>query len=268
MSTLTRRYVRVIAADRGYLMFMALLPVVLGLLLRFVPAPEGLAGGQGTNKAASELLLILAISACFAGAANSARELVKERGIYVRERAAGLSSGAYVCSKVLVLGVISALQALILVAIGIGGRRLPASGSLLGHLPVVELLLGVGGLAFASMCLGLLISSLVSTSEKAMPFLVMLTMVQVILSGGVFSLVGMAGLSQLSWIAPARWGFGAVSSTASLNVISPGVMKPDPVWKHDGKTWLIDMGLQLVLGLAFVIIAWWRLVRLSPGRRR
>ena len=35
------------------------------------------------------------------------------------------------------------------------------------------------------MCLGLLVSALVSTSEKAMPFLVLLTMIQVILSGGV-----------------------------------------------------------------------------------
>jgi ABC-type multidrug transport system ATPase subunit len=266
-ATLTRRYLRVIGADRGYLAFMGLLPVVLGALLRFVPSPLGLAGAPGTNGNAEELLLILAISACFAGAANSARELVKERGIYVRERAAGLSSGSYLVSKVLVLGVISVLQALLLVAVGIGGRRLPATGSLLTSAPMAELLLGVGGLAFASMCLGLLISSLVSTSEKAMPFLVLLTMVQVILSGGVFSLSGMAGLSQLAWFAPARWGFGTTASTANLNVINPGAGKADPVWTHDARAWLIDMGLQLALGAVFAIIAWWRLIRLSPGRR-
>jgi hypothetical protein len=28
------------------------------------------------------------------------------------------------------------------------------------------------------------------------------------------------------------------------------------------------MGLQLGLGLIFLIIAWWRLNRLTPGRRR
>jgi ABC-type multidrug transport system ATPase subunit len=267
--TLTRRYLRVIGADRGYLAFMGLLPLVLGILLRFVPSPEGLAGAAHTNVNAEELLLILAISACFTGAANSARELVKERGIYIRERAAGLSSGAYLISKIGVLGVISVLQALLLMAIGLGGRRLPVTGSFLTSMPMIELLLGVGGLAFASMCLGLLISSLVSTSEKAMPFLVLLTMVQVILSGGVFSLTGMAGLSQLSWIAPARWGFGATASTASLNVINPSMAtKPDPVWNHDAKTWLTDMALQLALGFVFVVIAWWRLNRLSPGRRR
>ena len=268
VSTLTRRYLRVIGADRGYLAFMALLPIVLGALTRFVPSPEGLAGAPGTNTDAGELLLILAISACFAGAANSARELVKERGIYVRERAAGLSVGSYLWSKMLVLGVISVVQAVLLVAVGLGGRRLPAAGSALTHLPLVELLIGVGGLAFASMCLGLLISSLVSTSEKAMPFLVLLTMIQVILSGGVFALTGMAGLSQLAWIAPARWGFGATASTVSLNVIAPNMGKPDPLWNHDARTWLIDMGLQLVLAFVFLFIAWWRLVRLSPGRRR
>ena len=45
MGTLTRRYVRVIAADRGYLLFMGLLPVILGVLIRLrVGSKQGLAG--------------------------------------------------------------------------------------------------------------------------------------------------------------------------------------------------------------------------------
>ena len=81
------------------------------------------------------------------------------------------------------------------------------------------------------MCLGLLVSAFVSTSEKAMPFLVMLTMFQVILSGGVLPFNGMTGLSQLSWIAPARWGFAALASTVNLNGIGllPGT-DADPLW--------------------------------------
>ena len=95
LGTLTRRYVRVIASDRGYLTFMVLLPVILGILVALVPATQGLAGLRGTNPDAGTLLLIMVICACLAGMASSVRELVKERSILNRERAAGLSSGAY-----------------------------------------------------------------------------------------------------------------------------------------------------------------------------
>ena len=44
MGTLTRRYVRVIASDRGYLTFMILLPILLGALISQVPAAHGLGG--------------------------------------------------------------------------------------------------------------------------------------------------------------------------------------------------------------------------------
>ena len=55
-------------------------------------------------------MLILAVGMCFSGAANSVRELIKERVIYERERATGLSRSAYLMSKVIVLGVITAIQ--------------------------------------------------------------------------------------------------------------------------------------------------------------
>ena len=91
------------------------------------------------------------------------------------------------------LGVIVIVQSVVLVAIGLFGEKMPAKGAILGF-PLLEIGIGIAVLSLASMCLGLLISALVSTSEKAMPFLVLLTMAQVILSGGVVSLVGKSGL--------------------------------------------------------------------------
>jgi ABC-type multidrug transport system ATPase subunit len=264
--TLTRRYARVIAADRGYLLFMGLLPIVLGLLIHFVPAKEGLAGLPGTNLSAQELLQIMVTCACLAGMASAVRELVKERPIYIRERAAGLSPGAYLFSKLLVLGVISIVQSVVIVLLGLAGRQLPAHGAFLTGFPLVELLIAIALLAIASMCLGLFVSAIVSTSEKAMPFLVMLTMAQIILSGGVLPLAGLAGLSQLSWIAPSRWGFGAVAATVNLNTLVHGTS--DPLWRHTSGNWLRDVAFTIGLAVVFSLLTWTRLRRLGPRRRR
>jgi len=269
MTTLTRRYVRVIASDRGYLLSMVLLPVILGVLIHFVGTSQGLKGPPHTNQTAQEVLLMLVISTCLAGAALSVRELVKERAIYVRERAAGLSSGAYLSSKLLVLGVISVVQSILLVLLGLVGHPLPPTGSFLTGAPLIELMIGIALLGLASMCLGLLVSALVSTSEKAMPILVLLTMVQVILSGGVLSLVGKAGLTQLAYISPSRWGFGAVASTANLNVINPALGSfTDPVWDHTSAAWLRDVGYTVALAVIFTLIAWIQMRRLGPRRRK
>ena len=77
---------------------------------------------------------MLVICACLAGAALSVRELVKERAIYIRERAAGLSSGAYLSSKLLVLGVIAVVQSFVLVLLGVAARPMPRPGRFLTEL--------------------------------------------------------------------------------------------------------------------------------------
>jgi ABC transport system ATP-binding/permease protein len=269
MGTLTRRYIRVIASDRGYLTFMALLPILLGALISQVPAKHGLAGRPGSNIDAGTLLLILVICACLAGMASSVRELVKERSILTRERAAGLSSGAYLVSKLFVLGIISVLQSTLLVLIGVSWRAFPAKGAFLTGLPLIEVILGIAVLAVASMCLGLLVSAMVSTSEKAMPFLVLFTMVQVVMSGFVVPLATNPGLKQFAMIAPSRWGFAAVASTVNLNVISPPVGAViDPLWKQSSGNWLRDMGVMIGLAVIFAVLAYIKLRTLGPRRRK
>jgi ABC transport system ATP-binding/permease protein len=311
LSTLCRRYLAVIASDRAYLAVLGIMPVILGALAFLIPSPQGFAGHG--NQDAISVLLVLVIGACFIGAANSVRELVKERAIYTRERAAGLSAGAYLVSKLLILAAISAIQSLILVGIGILRRKLPETGSFLHHLPLVELLIGMAVLSIVSMTLGLLISAMVNSSDKTMPLLVVGVMFQVILTGGIFPVAGKVGLEQISWVAPSRWGFAAVASTVNLNVIqqpqlpagagpgavgsspaasgSPtaststttgtapagagaaagtgeGALPTDPIWAHTKAAWLKDMGLLIFLGLVFTGLAWWRLVKIKPGRRR
>lgn len=263
LAILCRRYTALIAADRGFLISLAVLPIVLGLLIRPLAGSKGLAGTGNSN--APTTLLVLTIGASFTGAANSVRELIKERAIYLRERMAGLSVGAYLLSKVVVLGFISGIQAAVLVLLGVAGEPMPGRGVVVTS-PLAELMLGVAVLAIASMAAGLMVSALVNSSEKTMPVLVLVSIAQVILSGGLLALG--AGLQQLSWLAPARWGFAATASTVNLNAILPPGSHTDPLWDHRPSAWLTAMGLQILLAAVYVVIAWWRLVRLDPGRGR
>jgi ABC transport system ATP-binding/permease protein len=223
-----------------------------------------------SNGNAIQVLLILSLAACLTGAANSVREVVKERAIYSRERAAGLSVGACLWSKLVVLGVISAVQAIVLVLIGLAGRPLPHRGAFFTSVPLFEITLAVAVLAVASMSAGLLISAAVNTSDTTMPLLVVVVLVEVVLSGAVFRLNGKAGLNEVSWLSPSRWGFGAAASTINLNHVTPPPPgnTPDPLWRHSPHVWLADMGLQVLLGAVLIGLTWVRLRQAGPGRRR
>ena len=222
-----------------------------------------------TNQAASSLLLILVICACFAGAFNAVRELVKERSIYSRERAAGLSTASYLGSKLAVLGFISGVQAAIMVMIGLATRKLPPSGSLLHAFPLVELIIALALLAVVSMALGLFISASVNTSEKTMPILMVVVVVEVVLTGGVFAIAGKVGLEQIAWLSPSRWGYALTASTSNLNKIFPPAPGSviDHLWDHAGHQWLINMAALAALGVVFAFLAWWQLLRQGPARR-
>jgi ABC transport system ATP-binding/permease protein len=265
LSTLVRRYLAVIASDKGYLATLAIAPIALAVILRAASSSQGLAGGPHGNANAITVLDILAIGACFIGTLNAVREIVKERSIYTRERAAGLSAGAYLWSKLLVLGVLSALQAILMTVVGLAGRPVPPHGSLIPG-SMVELVLAMALLAIASMTIGLLISAVVRTSETTLVLLFISVMLQIVLTGGVIPITGKVGVEQLAWISPSRWGFGAVASTASLNLLQPG-QQPDPLWNHSAHTWALDIGMQIVLAVIFAFITWRLLKRAAPGRR-
>jgi ABC-type multidrug transport system ATPase subunit/pSer/pThr/pTyr-binding forkhead associated (FHA) protein len=264
LAILSRRYTALIAADKGFLISLAIVPLVFGGLVRLLAGKQGLVGVRNIN--AETTLLFLALIAVLGGAAGSVRELIKERAMYVRERTAGLSAGAYLLSKITVLGLITGLQAALLVLIGVSGVPLPRHGAYLPS-PLVEILLAIVVLAIASMTVGLAVSAFVDSSEKTMQALVLIAIAQVMLSGGVLALG--IGLKQLAYVAPARWGFGATGSTADLNALLAGSGKPvDHLWDHRPSAWLLAMGMQVLLVLVFTLIAWWRLLRIGPGQAR
>ncbi|MFI8188259.1 FHA domain-containing protein [Streptomyces sp. NPDC085946] len=257
--TLVRRYVSVIVSDKGFLALMVILPAVLGAVSLLIDPDRGLLPNPANpqtgriipNGTATTVLLILAVGACFAGAANSVRELIKERVIYERERATGLSRSAYLMSKVFVLGMITVLQGLLVGVIGFSTREIPEEGLVLGGATLVELSLPIMALGFTSMMFGLIISALVKTAEKTMPLLVMFAIIQVVFTGCLFALNGTVGVNQFSYLMPSRWAVAAAGATLDFNRISPPeeAGNEDPLWEHSVATWGLDMAALIVLGV-------------------
>ncbi|MFF7202741.1 FHA domain-containing protein [Streptomyces sp. NPDC008141] len=246
LNTLVRRYAAALSADRTFLVIMIALPFVMGAMAR------ALAGSRLTQETAMNALLILCVGGVLIGAANAVRELVKERVIYRRERAVGLSRSAYLMSKVVVLGTVTVLQAVVLTLVGLVGVAPNAPGGK-GVLlpPLVEITLAVAVLSFTAMMLGLLVSAVVRKEEVTMPLLVLLAIVQVVFCGALLRLSGLPVIEQLAWFIPSRWALGAMAGTVGLSRIVPGDLTADPLFEHSAGVWLLNMGMLLVLSVIF-----------------
>jgi ABC-type multidrug transport system ATPase subunit/ABC-type multidrug transport system permease subunit len=263
LGTLIRRYTAALSADRTFLAIMIALPFVMGAMAR------ALAGSRLTHETAMNALLILCVGGVLTGAANAVRELVKERVIYQRERAVGLSRSAYLMSKVVVLGTVTVLQAVVLTLVALLGVDLNAPGGE-GVLmpPLVEITVAVALLAFTAMMLGLLVSALVRKEEVTMPLLVLLAIVQVVFCGALLKLHGVPGLEQLSWLVPSRWALGAMAGTVGLARIVPGKLTGDPLFKHSVGIWLLNIAMLVVLSAVFWYVVSRLLRRHEPAVMR
>lgn len=278
MNTVARRQWRLIVSDRGYLAFLALLPVVLGLLTLVIPGSTGFGitktrPGHAPGSTiptdpveAVQLLVVLVIGAAFMGAALTVRDLVSERPIFERERAVGLRPGAYLGAKTVVFFILAAVQSAIMLGITFALRDVPEYGGVLLP-PPVALFCAITVLACVSALVGLAISSLVRSNEQTMPPLVIVVMVQLVFCGGLFPLTG-AGVSQLSWIFPAYWGYTAAAQAVDLPKINPEagqikVMQDEPakypLWEPTMAHMLLTYGVLIGMGLLLFALIYSRL---------
>jgi ABC transport system ATP-binding/permease protein len=265
VGTLARRQTRLITADRGYFAFLAVLPIVLGVLSLAVPGNTGLGYANPTGPQPEEpidILILLNIGAVFMGTALTVRDLVGERMIFQRERAVGLSPSAYLMAKVLVFSAAALIDTAVMVAIMTIGKGAPSHGGVLlgrgvAH-GVVELYLTLAATAVTSAMVGLALSSLARSTEQVLPMLVVTIMVSMVLAGGLIPVTGRLLLDQISWLVPARWGFAAAASTVDLNNIE-GALPADRLWRHVPSAWLLDMGMLVLLGVVFTGLVRFRL---------
>ena len=207
------------------------------------------------------MLVLLFVGAAFTGGACGAREIVAERAIFLRERAAGLRPKAYAAGKVLVFGVVAAVQSALLVGGAVLAKPGPTGAVVFGGFPVLELGIALWLTAFASCAMALYASALVRSAEQVMPMLVVVVMAQLVLCGGMIPVTGRPVLDQLSWLTPSRWGYAAGASTVDVLAIVPGV-PDDALWRHSAPWWGLSAAALVALALVFVLLLVRRLTRL------
>ena len=296
-STLTRRYAALTVADRANLTLLVAQAPVLGLLL-LAALPTGELGSSAPGvfrllSQASLVLLVVILGVTWLGLSNAVREIAKEMPIFRRERAAGVAISAYVASKAVVLGVITCVQAAVLVTLALLRQGGPDSAVLFGW-PLGELLVVGAMTGVAAMALGLFVSAVARTPDRATTVLPIVLVVLLVLAlGGVVREIGERPvLKQLGYVAITQWGFSAAASTSSLNDLQAvtGVLtrvpsvdidnptrlfdalgkgeRGDARWDHNPSAWLRDVGALFLLTIAGLVGTWVALRREGAGRRR
>jgi hypothetical protein len=221
-STLVRRYAEVLASDRWNLTILLGQAPVIGLLIFLV---------VGKNDPRDFAFFILALVSIWFGTAVAARELVKERPIFERERMINLRLVPYVLSKLFLLSLIVVLQTTLLfgtVKILHYAGLMSVPGTFFG-VPQLLVMALTGSVGVA---LGLFVSALVGTSEVATSLVPLLLIPQILFAGlvtvptGVSKVIGAA--------MPATWAFDDIKRLSSLDTLKQEGSDPDGPNKGQG----------------------------------
>lgn len=215
----------------------------LGTLLVMVGQAPVIAGLIVTawrdSKESATLHLFLCLAALWVGCMNSCREIVKELPLYYRERRVGLGIGPYLFSKLWVLGLLDLVAAVLLV--GIVNYWVGLSGSKL-LLTLVLWLTALTGTA-----LGLFISAVSATSDRAVGLVPLAVLPQILFSKAFLPDAHAAGLARtLENATLLGWSFDLYGYVRTLG--------SDAQWLSLFKSLGALAGLGAALVLATVIV--------------
>ena len=205
--TLVRRYGQVLFSDKVNLAILFCQAPIIGLLTYLVVGKDDLRDFP---------YFVLALVPLWFGISVAAREIVKERSIYARERMVNLALLPYIGSKLFALSWIVSLQCVMLFAT----LKLLHLADLM-YLPglffgipqlLVMILTGSVGIA-----LGLFVSALVRTSEIATSIVPLLLIPQILFCGLVGVPRGVARV--VGTVMPATWSFDELKQVSSLDTL-------------------------------------------------
>ena len=247
---LSQRYFDLMLQDRRNLMILLLQAPIIALLLMLVARSDALTGVQAQDLIqrgeAKKVLFMLAIVSVWFGIINAAREITKEQAVYRRERLVNLQIAPYLLSKVAVLSLLILIQTIVLLGMVLLKVAFPAeTGILLPTLveTFITLLLSAG----AGMALGLAISAVSATPDRAISLVPFALIPQILFAGLIFTIEGLA--TPLSWLTISRWSMDALGASLDLNRLchlpntddkgsippgcTPGFLETEAAFSHD-----------------------------------
>ena len=154
------------------------------------------------------LYFVMCLSAVWFGCINACREIVKERDIVERERLLGLSCVAYILSRVQVLAVLGLIQVLLLQV------AIEFELSLRGFFWFESLALW--GASLCGVGLGLVVSAVAKTQERAVGAIPLLILPQILFSE--FAIPREQFGTVVEWIEcfmPVKWAYQVFTELAA-----------------------------------------------------
>ena len=256
---LLRRSVEILRSDRRNAVILAAQAPVIALLMLTVFGSRKLTITDGVSTGASSVLLALVLSVVFVGATGAVREIVKERPILLREQAIGVSTVSYIASKMVLQGALVVVEAVFITFFTLLRQGTTEDG-FVGLGSTTEIVIAVALAGLGAVMLGLLISAVVTSADKAMTLLPVALFVQLLLAGVIVP-VRSFGIQQLSWLVNTQWGLNGVASVSDLwslrgcALVGPDGKPPNcsTMWQHSGSNWVVSV---LLLTVLFVGATW------------
>ncbi len=173
---------------------------------------------QGAGSVAQTVLFIMAFATILFGCINGAREIVKEAPIYRRERAVNLGIAPYMFSKVAVLGVLCLFQSAMFVLITQIGEPLQQG---VFTSPTLEVYITLCLTSLAGLMTGLVVSAVAPNTDRAISFVPIVLLPQVIVSGAIIPLKDWV-TQVVASVFPSRWAMAALGTIVGLHAETVG----------------------------------------------
>lgn len=226
MGILMCRYAELIKNDIQRLGMLLLQPVAIALLLAVVADDKVFEIYESTKS----ILFALCCAGMWIGLFNSIQEICKERVILKREYMSNLRLWAYMLSKYMVQAVLGVIQALLITTVFALAVGMPEKGLLFPD-AFFDVFFTLWLTIMASMALGLVISAMVKTGDKAMTCAPFVLIIQLLFSGILFELKG-AG-ETIAYVTVSKWSVESLGSIANLNELETKMQQEMPNAEHE-----------------------------------